>query len=70
MANKRISVIKESKTGRNEKFRDNRKNKDMTRTQFVSEIEKGNYDNFHIRNVNGKKTPVSNPDFAKDNNLG
>ena len=34
----------------------------MTRAKFVREIERGNYEDFHIRLVNGLKTPVSNPD--------
>lgn len=42
---------------------------DMTRARFVREIESGNYDNYHIRRVNGVKTPVSNPDNTTNNNL-
>lgn len=67
---KRITVIKESETGSNESFHDNFTGKNMTREQFVSEIEKGNYKNYHIRTINGIKTPVSNPDKTKNNNLG
>ena len=70
MARKRITVTKETPTGRNKGFHDNRTGDDMTQKQFVKEIEKGNYGNFHIRNVNGQKTPVSNPDKTTDNNLG
>lgn len=67
---KRISVTKESGTGRNERFRDNKTNKEMSRTEFVSEIKKGNFDNYHVRIVDGKQTPVSNPDKSENNNLG
>lgn len=67
---KRISVTKESSTGRNTHFVDNYTGKTMTRNQFVQEINKGNYENFHIRNINGVDTPVSNPDKSKNNNLG
>ncbi|MFN2502030.1 MAG: hypothetical protein ABR530_08465 [Pyrinomonadaceae bacterium] len=67
---KRISVIQESDSGRNERFRDNHTNTEMTRSQFVREIEKGNYDNYHIREIDGVETPVSNPDGSERNNLG
>ena len=70
MANKRITVISESSTGRNQKFHDNIKHKDTTRIEFVKEIKKGNYDDYHIRRINGVDTPVSNPDSKDNNNLG
>lgn len=67
---RRISVINETDTGRNENFKDNLYGKEMTRNQFVKEIEKGNYQNYHIRVINDIKTPVSNPDKSTNNNLG
>ncbi len=69
MARKRVSVTGESSTGRNKQFRDNYTNKEMTRTQFVKEIKQGNYSNYHVRNINGIDTPVSNPDKSTNNNL-
>tara|TARA_A100001391_G_scaffold159227_1_gene117765 strand:- start:16300 stop:16515 length:216 start_codon:yes stop_codon:yes gene_type:complete len=69
MARKRVSVITESKSGRNQKFHDNYTNEDMTRAQFVKEIENESYSQYHVRKVNGVKTPVSNPDSSKNNNL-
>lgn len=42
----------------------------MTRNQFVNQIKQGNYDNYHIRNIGGIETPVSNPDTTRNNNLG
>jgi len=69
MARKRITVTSESNTGRNQKFHDNYNGNDMTRAQFVKEIERGNYQNYHVRNINGVKTPVSNPDNTSNNNL-
>lgn len=66
---KRISVTNESDTGRNERFRDNYTGADMTRSQFVTQINKGNYENYHVRNINGVATPVSNPDRSSRNNL-
>lgn len=69
MARKRVSVIIESDTGRNKKFRDNYTRKKMTRSEFVKEIERGKYDGYHVQKINGKKTPVSNPDGSEYNNL-
>ena len=70
MARKRVSVTRETPSGRNQNFHDNRSGADMTRAGFVREIERGNYPNYHVREVNGVKTPVSNPDGKEGNNLG
>lgn len=67
---KQVSVISENRTGRNTKFLDNSTGTKMTRPQFVKQIENGNYDGYHIRVINGLKTPVSNPDGKSSNNLG
>lgn len=67
---KRVSVTHESSSGRNMRFHDNYRGTDMTRAQFVKAIKRGNYANYHIRNINGVETPVSNPDSTKNNNLG
>lgn len=69
LARKRVSTTSESGSGRNQRFRDNYNRKNMTRNQFVSQIQNGNYKNYHVRNINGVKTPVSNPDRSKNNNL-
>ena len=69
MARKRITVTRESDTGRNHNFRDNHSGKNMTRAQFVKQIEQGNYSNYHVRKINGVKTPVSNPDGSSSTNL-
>ncbi|NMB81564.1 MAG: hypothetical protein GYA14_07070 [Ignavibacteria bacterium] len=66
---KRVVVIQESYSGRNQQFKDNLKSKTMSRSEFVKEIEKGNYQNYHVRVINGVKTPVSNPDNSTNNNL-
>lgn len=66
---KRITVTNESDTRRNENFHDNFKGTDMTRVQFVNQIKQGNYENYHVRNINGVPTPVSNPDKTRNNNL-
>lgn len=67
---KRVSVTRESSSGRNMRFHDNYRGTNMTRAQFVKEIKRGNYENYHVRNINGVETPVSNPDSTKNNNLG
>lgn len=67
---KRIKVTKESDTGRNLEFHDNFTGKDMTRSQFVKEINNGNYENYTVKKINNLDTPVSKPDSSRDNNLG
>jgi hypothetical protein len=69
MGRKRVTVTKESKSGRNETFHDNYTNEDMSRAKFVKKINQGDYPNYHIRNINGIKTPVSDPDSSVNNNL-
>lgn len=66
---KSVKVTSESDSGRNQKFHDTKSGKDMTRTQFVQEIKKGNFDDYHVRVINGIPTPVSNPDNKEGNNL-
>jgi len=70
IARKKVSVTREDNTGRNTHFKDNYKGNSMTRQQFVNQIKAGNYDNYHVRNINGIDTPVSNPDKSSNNNLG
>lgn len=65
----RIKVTQESDSGRNQRFRDTRTGQEMTRAQFVKQIENGQYPNYHIRKINKIKTPVSNPDETTNNNL-
>lgn len=65
-----IVVLKESSTGRNLVFQDTKTRKKMTRAKFVKEIIHGNYNDFHVRLINGVTTPCSNPDGKVKNNLG
>lgn len=65
---KNVKVTSENKTGRNKSFKST--SGDMTRAQFVNRIENGYYPGYHVRKINGVKTPVSNPDKSKGNNLG
>jgi hypothetical protein len=67
---KRITVTNENDTGRNIKFHDNLTRRNMNREQFVRSIELGRYSDYHIRIINQIKTPCSNPDNSKYNNLG
>ena len=69
MTRKRVSVTKESDSGRNLDFHDNYNGADMTRAGFVRKIEQGDYPNYHVRTINNVKTPVSNPDDTEKNNL-
>jgi hypothetical protein len=69
MPYKRVEVTQKSESGRNWLFHDNRTGANMTRAQFVQQIELGNYHNYHVRNVNGTKTPASNPDGIQESNL-
>ncbi len=67
---KRVSVVSESESGRNQRFRDNLKDVVMSRPEFVRQIENGVYPHYHIRVIAGVKTPASNPDGSERNNLG
>jgi hypothetical protein len=69
MPKKRITVTKESQTGRNKQFKDNKTGAEMSRAQLVKKIENGEYTDYHVRKINNIKTPVSNPDDTKNNNL-
>jgi len=70
MAQARIQKVNETATGRNVTFRDNQTQQILTRTQVVQLIESGNLQGYHIRRINGIKTPCSNPDNTSNNNLG
>ncbi len=66
---KRVSVTEESPTGRNTNFRDNETDEDLTLRKFIDTFNKY-CRKYHIRNIGGVKTPVSNPNGKKDDNLG
>ncbi len=66
---KKVSVLQESETGLNKRFKDSNGN-EMTREEFVAAIQLGLYPGYHVRMINGVPTPVSNPDSTKSNNLG
>lgn len=67
---KRITVVRETDTGRNSQFHDNANGRTMSRSEFVERIQDGSYPNYHVRVIDGVNTPVSNPDGSEGNNLG
>ena len=66
---KNVKVTGETPTGRNIEFQKPNGHL-MNRPQFVQAIKQGNYPDYHIRNLKGLETPVSNLDRSKGNNLG
>ena len=66
---KSVKVTRESSSGRNLNFENSRTGAEMTRAQFVKAIRAGEFPDYHVRNVNGVATPVSNPDRSESNNL-
>lgn len=66
----KVIVTKESSSGRNTHFVNTSTGDKMTRSQFVKKIEQGQYSDYHVRNINGVKTPCSNPNKNKSDNLG
>ncbi|MGF1488300.1 MAG: hypothetical protein ACFBSE_14535 [Prochloraceae cyanobacterium] len=66
---KQVSAIAKSKTGRNLQFRDNLTGRVMNLKQFAEAIELGKYSRYHTRTIGGLKTPCSNPDYSRFNNL-
>jgi hypothetical protein len=67
---KNVKVTQEDPSGRNERFHDPARSRDMSRAEFVNRIQNGQYPEYHVRKVHGLNTPVSNPDRSEGNNLG
>ena len=67
---RKVEVTRESESGRNERFKDVDNGRYMDSKAFVKAIENGTYPDYHVRNINGIDTPVSNPDKSSMNNLG
>ncbi len=67
---KKVTVVKETETVRNTRFRDDTNHHEMSRREFVNQIKRGKYDRYYTREINGIETPVSKPDKSKKNNLG
>ncbi len=66
---KKLKVIAETASGANKLFKDTSSNNVMTRAQVVKKIENGTYTEYHVREINNVKYPVSNPDGKLKNNL-
>lgn len=66
---KRIRTTEETDSGRNVRFNVPGQG-EMSRRTLVRQIEAGLHPDYHVREINGLKTPVSNPDGSKGNNLG
>jgi len=66
---KSVKVTAEDDSGRNQKFHDDKSGKNMSRAEFVNQIEQGKFPDYHVRKINGLNTPVSNPDRSEGNNL-
>jgi hypothetical protein len=66
---KSVKVVEENEHGRNIIFQKDNGQK-MTDREFVAEIKDGKWEGaYHMRVINGKSTPVSNPDGSEGNNL-
>ena len=61
----RAVVMQESSSGHNTRFRDIQTGVKMTRREFVREVEKGKYPDYHIRIIDRVKRPVLNEDFFR-----
>ncbi len=67
----RLSVTKESDSGLNQRFHDNKTGQEFTRRQLVKEIDRGKYSGYHhYTTQNGTEVIRSNPDGNEGNNLG
>ncbi len=66
---KRVVKLDKNQTGTNLIYQDKLTCQVMSREQFVELIEDGVYKDYHVRRINNVKTPVSNPDKTKLNNL-
>ena len=71
---KQISVTKQTETGLNSEFRDNKTGQKMSRGEFADKIEAGSVPGYHIlhREVGNQtlRIPRSSPDKSTGNNLG
>ena len=67
---KSVVVIQEKDTGRNEQFLDLLSGKTMSKDEFVSKIQEGQYPGYHLASIDRDTTPISKPDSTIKNNLG
>lgn len=66
----RLTVVEESKSGMNRKFRDNRSGKILTRIEVAKKIDNGNLSGYHhYRDEKGQLVIRSNPNGVASDNL-
>ena len=63
-------VLREGDSGANEFFFDHKQSLTLSREEFVQAIAKGQYPEYEVRTINGKKYPASSRDNTSNNNLG
>jgi hypothetical protein len=69
MANKKITVVRETSTGLNTVFSVPGQD-EVTRGRLATQVEAGRHPGYHVRRVDGVRIIASNPDGSTDNNLG
>jgi len=68
---RKVVVTDESPSGLNRRFVDTSTGGSMTRGQFATEIQRGNYPEYHVRTLgDGRRIPASNPNGSDKDNLG
>ena len=66
----RLTVVEESKSGMNRKFRDNRTGETLTRFEVAKKIDNGNLTGYHhYRSEKGYLVIRSNPNSVASDNL-
>ena len=66
-----LEVVKESETGLNTRFLDNKTGENISRSEATKRVKEGKHPDYHVRKLNdGREIPVSNPDGIEGNNLG
>lgn len=66
----RLTVVDESNTGLNRRFKDNVTGEILNRGDVNKRIKSGDYEDYHIMHINNKNVPRSNPNSSSDDNLG
>jgi len=68
---RKVVVTDESPSGLNRRFLDTNTGDSMTRGQFASAIQRGDFPDYHVRVLDdGRRIPASNPNRSENDNLG
>lgn len=71
MAKPRLTVVQESKTGKNEKFKDNTTGKVITSSQAIKLVKQGEYKDYAVsKDKNGCEYIRRKADGNENTNLG